>query len=54
MWRLIGILLVVWLVITVVGITTTSSAADLLGAGAHRTVADLADPWLVAFASGGG
>jgi sugar-phosphatase len=38
---------------TVVGITTTSSAADLLGAGAHRTVADLADPWLVAFASGG-
>ena len=38
---------------TVVGITTTSSAADLLAAGAHRTVADLADPCLVAFASGG-
>ena len=32
----------------VVGITTTSSAADLLAAGAHRTVADLGDPWLVA------
>ena len=32
----------------VVGITTTSSAADLRAAGAHRTVADLADPWLAA------
>jgi sugar-phosphatase len=30
----------------VVGVTTTSSAADLLAAGAHRTVADLRDPWL--------
>ncbi|MFD2093898.1 HAD family hydrolase [Blastococcus deserti] len=29
-----------------VGVTTTSSAADLLAAGAHRTVADLRDPWL--------
>jgi mannitol-1-/sugar-/sorbitol-6-phosphatase len=32
----------------VVGITTSSSAADLLAAGAHRTVADLGDPWLAA------
>jgi mannitol-1-/sugar-/sorbitol-6-phosphatase len=32
---------------TVVGITTTSPADDLLAAGAHRTVADLRDPWLV-------
>ena len=32
---------------TVVGITTTSPADDLLAAGAHRTVADLGDPWLV-------
>jgi mannitol-1-/sugar-/sorbitol-6-phosphatase len=32
----------------VVGVTTTSSAADLRAAGAHRTVADLRDPWLVA------
>ena len=32
---------------TVVGITTTSPADDLLTAGAHRTVADLRDPWLV-------
>jgi sugar-phosphatase len=30
----------------VIGVTTTSSAADLLAAGAHRTVADLRDPWL--------
>ena len=30
----------------VVGITTTSSAAALLAAGAQRTVADLRDPWL--------
>jgi sugar-phosphatase len=30
----------------VVGVTTTSSAADLLAAGAHRTVVDLRDPWL--------
>jgi mannitol-1-/sugar-/sorbitol-6-phosphatase len=30
----------------VVGVTTTSSAADLLTAGAHRTVADLRDTWL--------
>jgi mannitol-1-/sugar-/sorbitol-6-phosphatase len=37
---------------SVVGITTTSSAADLLTAGAHRTVADLRDPWLVAFVTG--
>jgi mannitol-1-/sugar-/sorbitol-6-phosphatase len=36
----------------VVGITTTSSAADLLAAGAHRTVADLGDPWLVRLAAG--
>jgi sugar-phosphatase len=39
---------------SVVGITTTSSAADLLAAGAHRAVADLRDPWLVAFVAGGG
>lgn len=32
---------------TVVGITTTSPADDLLAAGAHRTVADLRDAWLV-------
>ena len=38
---------------SVVGITTTSSAADLLAAGAHRTVADLRDPWLVGFVAGG-
>ena len=31
----------------VVGVTTTSPAGDLLAAGAHRTVADLRDPWLV-------
>jgi mannitol-1-/sugar-/sorbitol-6-phosphatase len=31
-----------------VGVTTTSSAADLRAAGAHRTVADLRDPWLAA------
>ncbi len=30
----------------VVGITTTSAAADLLVAGAHRAVADLRDSWL--------
>jgi sugar-phosphatase len=29
-----------------IGVTTTSSAADLLAAGAHWTVADLRDPWL--------
>jgi sugar-phosphatase len=33
-----------------VGITTTSSADDLLAAGAHRTVADLEDTWLVRLA----
>ena len=38
---------------SVVGITTTSSAADLLTAGAHRTVDDLRDPWLLALAAGG-
>lgn len=38
---------------SVIGITTTSSAADLLAAGAHRTVADLRDPWLVGFVGGG-
>ena len=31
-----------------VGVTTTSSAADLRAAGAHRTVADLGDAWLAA------
>jgi mannitol-1-/sugar-/sorbitol-6-phosphatase len=35
-----------------VGITTTSSAADLLAAGAHRAVADLRDPWLVELVTG--
>jgi sugar-phosphatase len=38
---------------SVAGITTTSSAADLLAAGAHRTVADLCDPWLLSLAAGG-
>lgn len=33
---------------SVVGVTTTSPAADLLAAGAHRTVTDLSDPALVA------
>jgi sugar-phosphatase len=36
----------------VVGITTTSSTADLLAAGAHRTLADLRDPWLAALLVG--
>jgi mannitol-1-/sugar-/sorbitol-6-phosphatase len=36
----------------VVGVTTTSSAADLLAAGAHRAVADLRDPWLTALVTG--
>ncbi len=36
----------------VVGITTTSPAADLRAAGAHRTVADLRDPWLARLAVG--
>lgn len=36
----------------VVGVTTTSPAADLLAAGAQRTVADLGDPWLTALFSG--
>jgi sugar-phosphatase len=35
-----------------VGITTTSSAADLLAAGAHRAVADLRDPWLAELVTG--
>ena len=39
---------------SVVGITTTSSADDLLAAGAHRTVADLRDPWLIGLVTGGG
>ncbi|MDP9391697.1 MAG: HAD-IA family hydrolase [Actinomycetota bacterium] len=39
---------------SVVGITTTSPAADLLAAGAHRAVADLQDPWLVALVAGEG
>jgi mannitol-1-/sugar-/sorbitol-6-phosphatase len=38
----------------VVGVTTTSSAADLLAAGAHRAVADLRDPWLAGLATGRG
>ena len=36
---------------SVVGVTTTSPAADLLDAGAHRTVADLRDPLLLALVS---
>jgi mannitol-1-/sugar-/sorbitol-6-phosphatase len=36
---------------SVVGVTTTSPAADLLAAGAHRTVADLRDPQLLALVS---
>jgi sugar-phosphatase len=36
----------------VVGITTSSSAADLLAAGAHRAVADLRDPWLAELVTG--
>jgi sugar-phosphatase len=36
----------------VVGITTTTSAADLQAAGAHVTVADLGDPRLLALATG--
>jgi sugar-phosphatase len=36
----------------VVAITTTSSAADLLAAGAHRTVGDLRDPWLAGLVTG--
>jgi sugar-phosphatase len=38
----------------VVGITTTSAAADLLAAGAHRAVADLGDGWLVGLLPGRG
>ena len=38
----------------VVGVTTTSSAADLLAAGAYRAVADLRDPWLAGLATGRG
>ena len=39
---------------TVVGVTTTSSADDLLAAGAHRAVPDLRDPWLIGLVAGGG
>jgi mannitol-1-/sugar-/sorbitol-6-phosphatase len=35
-----------------IGVTTTSSAADLLAAGAHRTVADLRDPSLTGLVAG--
>lgn len=38
----------------VVAVTTTSSADDLLAAGAHRTVADLRDRWLIGLVTGGG
>jgi sugar-phosphatase len=38
---------------SVVGITTTSPADDLLAAGAHRTIADLSDPWLAELLLGG-
>jgi sugar-phosphatase len=36
----------------VIGVATSSSAADLLEAGAERTVADLRDPWLIGLAAG--
>ena len=36
---------------SVVGITTTTPAADLLAAGAHRTVADLREAWPAFLAS---
>jgi sugar-phosphatase len=39
---------------SVVGITTTSSADDLLAAGAHRAVPDLRDPWLIGLVTGAG
>jgi len=36
---------------TVVGVTTTSPAGDLLDAGAHRTIEDLRDPELIGLVS---
>jgi sugar-phosphatase len=38
---------------SVVGVTTTSSADDLLAAGAQRAVSDLRDPWLTGLVTGG-